>query len=188
MKCSRVWMFIVVILALVVATMAALWPQERLPQVIYVARFFDVMLPILAVGGLIQYLTGISNPIWSILIFIIAFGLGLIGAIAPGHSDGLLLVSRFFDVMLPILAAGALIKFLGLVSRFWNATIILIALIIALLAVVLPQDRLIDVVYLTRFFDVMLPILATGALIKYLLQWRCDSRQLPLNNTPSYRP
>ncbi|MGB6977533.1 MAG: hypothetical protein WBE18_08810 [Gammaproteobacteria bacterium] len=182
MKCGRIWMFIVVVLALVIATMAALWPQDRLMDVIYVARFFDVMLPILAVGGLIQYLTGVCSRTWTIIIFILAFVVGIFASISPQQRlNELLLVSRFFDVALPILATGALIKYLGLVSRFWNALIILIAIIIAALAVVLTQGRLITVVYLTRFFDVMLPILAAGALIKYLCAWWCSSRPLPPN-------
>lgn len=43
-----------------------------------------------------------------------------------------------------------------------------IALLLAILATVLPQDKLASVIYISRFFDVMLPILAVGALIKYL--------------------
>ena len=52
--------------------------------------------------------------------------------------------------------------------KVWAVIIIIIALIVAVLASVWPQDRLADIIYITRFFDVMLPILAAGALIKYL--------------------
>jgi hypothetical protein len=45
---------------------------------------------------------------------------------------------------------------------------IVIALLLALLASVLPQDKLVSVIYISRFFDIMLPVLAVGALIKYL--------------------
>jgi hypothetical protein len=53
--------------------------------------------------------------------------------------------------------------------HIWAIIIVVIALIVAILASVWPQDRLSDIIYITRFFDVTLPILAFGALIKYLL-------------------
>ena len=52
--------------------------------------------------------------------------------------------------------------------------VILIALALALLATFWPQARLADIIYITRFFDVMLPVLAVGALIKYLCT--CDKK------------
>lgn len=54
------------------------------------------------------------------------------------------------------------------IGMIWTIIIIAIALIVAILASVWPQDRLSDIIYITRFFDVTLPILAFGALIKYL--------------------
>jgi hypothetical protein len=45
---------------------------------------------------------------------------------------------------------------------------IVIALLLAILASILPQDKLVTVIYISRFFDIMLPVLAVGALIKYL--------------------
>lgn len=43
-----------------------------------------------------------------------------------------------------------------------------VALLIAVLVSVLPKENLIYLVNITRFFEVMLPVLAVGALIKYI--------------------
>lgn len=48
------------------------------------------------------------------------------------------------------------------------ALTIIVAVIIAALAVTLSPDKLGFVILLSRFFEVMLPVLAVGALIKYL--------------------
>lgn len=53
---NKIWAVIVVVVALVLALLASFWPQDRLADIIYVSRFFDVMLPILAVGALVKYL------------------------------------------------------------------------------------------------------------------------------------
>lgn len=52
--------------------------------------------------------------------------------------------------------------------KVFAALVILIAVVLALVASFWPQDRLADIIYVSRFFDIMLPVLATGALIKYL--------------------
>lgn len=46
--------------------------------------------------------------------------------------------------------------------------VILVALLMGILVSVLPQDRLADLFYVSRFIEVMIPILGVGALIKYL--------------------
>jgi|688.fasta_scaffold206042_2 hypothetical protein len=51
---------------------------------------------------------------------------------------------------------------------FFAIFFVAIALLLALLASVLPQGQLTSIVYFSRFFDIMLPVLAVGALIKYL--------------------
>ena len=53
---GKIFSTVVVIIALVLAVLASVWPQERLADIIYVSRFFDVMLPVLGVGALIKYL------------------------------------------------------------------------------------------------------------------------------------
>ncbi len=46
--------------------------------------------------------------------------------------------------------------------------IFLLALVIAVLVSVLPQEHLAGLFYVSRFIEVMIPILGAGALIKYL--------------------
>ncbi len=58
MKCNKIWAIIVIIVAIIIAILATVWPQDRLTDIIYVTRFFDVMLPVLAVGALVKYLCG----------------------------------------------------------------------------------------------------------------------------------
>lgn len=52
--------------------------------------------------------------------------------------------------------------------RLFVAIIILIAIITGVLALAVPRDQLVRVIVFRDFFDVTLPILAFGALIKYL--------------------
>ena len=54
--CYKVFMIVVIVIALLLAVLATVWPQDRLADVIVVSRFFDVMLPVLAVGALVKYL------------------------------------------------------------------------------------------------------------------------------------
>ena len=54
--CGKVFAVIFIIIALLLAIFASILPQERLGGIIYISRFFDVMLPVLAVGALIKYL------------------------------------------------------------------------------------------------------------------------------------
>jgi multisubunit Na+/H+ antiporter MnhC subunit len=52
--------------------------------------------------------------------------------------------------------------------RIFVALIILIAVAVGIFALVLPRDQLVRLIIFRDFFDVTLPILAFGALIKYL--------------------
>ncbi|MES2997758.1 MAG: hypothetical protein V4700_00300 [Pseudomonadota bacterium] len=52
--------------------------------------------------------------------------------------------------------------------RFFPAVVIIIAVIMAIAASVAKPDYVDYIVMISRFFDIMLPILAVGALIKYL--------------------
>lgn len=49
------------------------------------------------------------------------------------------------------------------------AIVIIVALALGIAVSVLPQPGLVYIIAVTRFFDVMLPVLAVGALIKYIL-------------------
>lgn len=56
-KCHKIWAIVIIAIALIIAILASVWPQDRLADIIYVTRFFDVTLPVLAFGALIKYLT-----------------------------------------------------------------------------------------------------------------------------------
>ena len=52
--------------------------------------------------------------------------------------------------------------------------VLAVALIMGILGVVLPEDRLRDFVMLMSFVETMLPILAVGALLKYIFALKSD--------------
>lgn len=52
--------------------------------------------------------------------------------------------------------------------RIFVSLIIIVALIVGILAISLPRDALIRLIVFRDFFDITLPILAFGALVKYL--------------------
>lgn len=54
--CNKITAVVVIVLALAMAVTVSVWPQQSLTFVVFVSRFFDVMLPILAVGALLKYL------------------------------------------------------------------------------------------------------------------------------------
>lgn len=54
--CKKVVATTVIIVALALAIVVSLWHQQGLTYIIFVSRFFDVMIPVLAVGALIKYL------------------------------------------------------------------------------------------------------------------------------------
>lgn len=54
--CSRIAAAIFITVALALAITVSVWHQQGLALVVFVSRFFDVMLPVLAVGALIKYL------------------------------------------------------------------------------------------------------------------------------------
>lgn len=55
-----------------------------------------------------------------------------------------------------------------MVLRIFVALIILIAVGVGVFALALPRDQLVKLIIFRDFFDVTLPILAFGALVKYL--------------------
>ena len=52
--------------------------------------------------------------------------------------------------------------------KFFPAVVIIIAVLMAIAASLAKPDSVDTIVMVSRFFDIMLPILAVGALIKYL--------------------
>ena len=55
--CHKIIATIFIILAVALAITVSIKPQQSLSFIVFVSRFFDVMIPILAVGALIKYLT-----------------------------------------------------------------------------------------------------------------------------------
>jgi hypothetical protein len=55
-----------------------------------------------------------------------------------------------------------------MLMRIFVTLIILVAILVGVFALVLPRDQLVKLIIFRDFFDVTLPILAFGALIKYL--------------------
>ncbi len=53
------------------------------------------------------------GKIFTVVILLIAIVLAVLGSLlAPEHIDYVIVASKFFDIMLPVLAVGALIKYL----------------------------------------------------------------------------
>ncbi|OGT47867.1 MAG: hypothetical protein A3E83_03350 [Gammaproteobacteria bacterium RIFCSPHIGHO2_12_FULL_41_20] len=55
-----------------------------------------------------------------------------------------------------------------MVRKLFISLIVLIAIITGILVLTVPRDTLVKIIMFRDFFDVSLPILAFGALIKYL--------------------
>ena len=55
-----------------------------------------------------------------------------------------------------------------MLMRIFVTLIIVIAIAVGIFALVLPRDQLVRLIIFRDFFDVTLPILAFGALVKYL--------------------
>lgn len=56
----------------------------------------------------------------------------------------------------------------GMLMRIFVILIVLIAVLVGVFALVLPRDQLVRLIFFRDFFDITLPILAFGALVKYL--------------------
>lgn len=57
--------------------------------------------------------------------------------------------------------------------RIFILLVVLIALTVGIMALVLPRDAIVRLIVFRDFFDVSLPVLAFGALIKYLCTGHC---------------
>lgn len=52
--------------------------------------------------------------------------------------------------------------------RIFVVLVVLIGILVGCLAMILPRDQIVRLIMFRDFFDVSLPILAFGALVKYL--------------------
>lgn len=53
---AKILTVVFILIAVALALVVSFWRQEGFNYVVNVSRFFDVMLPVLAVGALIKYL------------------------------------------------------------------------------------------------------------------------------------
>lgn len=53
---AKILTVVFILIAFALAFVVSFWRQEGFNYVVNISRFFDVMLPVLAVGGLIKYL------------------------------------------------------------------------------------------------------------------------------------
>ncbi len=59
--------------------------------------------------------------------------------------------------------------------RIFNVLIVIVGVVVGILALALPRDQLVNLIVFRDFFDICLPVLAFGALIKYLFAGRGSS-------------
>ncbi|MBB72440.1 MAG: hypothetical protein CMF50_08585 [Legionellales bacterium] len=55
-----------------------------------------------------------------------------------------------------------------MIGKVFVIIVLIVAILVGILGVALPSNRLADYILIVKFFDGMLPILGVGALIKYL--------------------
>lgn len=67
-----------------------------------------------------------------------------------------------------------------MLMRTFAALIILVAVIVGIAALILSRDQLIKIIVFRDFFDIAIPIIAFGALVKYLFSpaptCKCDNK------------
>jgi hypothetical protein len=60
-----------------------------------------------------------------------------------------------------------------MIIRLFVAFIVIVAVIVGVMAISLPREEILRLVMFRDFFDVSLPILGFGALVKYLCSCTC---------------
>lgn len=56
MLCSKIIAYVTIIIAVILAILASVLSPEHLGGIMFAVKFFEVMIPVLAVGALIKYL------------------------------------------------------------------------------------------------------------------------------------
>lgn len=54
--CKKMFVGLVLAVALVLGVLVVGWPHERMHEIAMITRFFEAMLPVLAVAALIKYI------------------------------------------------------------------------------------------------------------------------------------
>ena len=70
-----------------------------------------------------------------------------------------------------------------MLGGFFSIIVVVFAVGIAFFGVLSQQDRIIDVIDALRFIDIMLPVLAVGALVKYLFTFHKKSDDNEIDNS-----
>lgn len=115
------------------------------------------------------------NKILAAATVLIALILAVLAISLPMHQiKPIIEISRFFEVMIPVLGVGALLRYVAscphahMMNTILSACFLFIAVVLGIFAVALPVRDMEIVILISRFFEIMLPILAVGALIKFL--------------------
>jgi len=107
---------------------------------------------------------------------IVAAVVAVLSLINPNTFAVAALTSHFFEVMLPVLGAAALFRYLFWCSQSCKTScsvIFYVLLVVAVLVGILSlvnQNTFAIAAMTSRFFAMMLPVLGFAALCKYLLQ------------------
>ena len=72
-----------------------------------------------------------------------------------------------------------------MIHKLFIAFIVVVAVIVGICAIALPRDEIARLVMFRDFFDVSLPILAFGALVKYLCSCSSGSGKCVCGNCAS---
>lgn len=54
--CKKMFASVFILTALILGVLVSIWPHERMHEIVYITRFFEVMIPVLGVGALLKYL------------------------------------------------------------------------------------------------------------------------------------
>src|SRR6056297_2837641 len=105
--CNKLLAAATVLIALILAILAIALPSAQVRPIIEISRFFEVMIPVLAVGALLRYVAHcphayMMNTIMSACFIFIAVVLGILAVSMPMRDmEIVILISRFFEIMLP---------------------------------------------------------------------------------------
>ncbi len=105
--------------------------------------------------------------------FVIALIVGILSLINQSTFAIAAVTSRFFEIMVPILGVAALLKYLmccGTSDKNCNMVFyvfVVIAIVVGILSLI-NQNTFAIAAITSRFFEIMIPVLAIAALYKYL--------------------
>ncbi|MBN1684541.1 MAG: hypothetical protein JW855_03805 [Gammaproteobacteria bacterium] len=57
-----------------------------------------------------------------------------------------------------------------MLRKLFCTVMVIIAVVLAILGITLPREHLQWIIYITNFFDIMIPVLAVAGIINYLMK------------------